>query len=672
MIRHPDPPRKTAPRFRRVLEGIAGGFSGLPLRLLLFSALFIAAATLLSAGLTLTGERKEGLAAAAHRFRVIEQRHLSALIHDLEKFDRDSLSRDLSTLLLFPDVTYAEVRNRGECIMSAGIMDKSAGTVVSFPLRHYYEGRSTSLGNLNIIVSHAGARRSVMEKAALILKTQGVVLALFIPFFLFLFHVLVGKNMGRILRWSTDLDPERPVPPLTLPGAAGAPEVGAALASVNTLAGKLERAVEERDLARSLHATLYETPFIGLIRIRISDQKILSASPRALSITAYESVDQMNADGFRLESHILIPPQREELFSLLGRKERVEDFKARFRFRDGVEKVLSLSLTVYISEGYVEGSLLDITRFTAMEEKAALMKKELSRRALYQTAELRTTFADLGESRDPLTEREKAFTLGDLIAAMGVEIKGPIRQAGNQALSIRDLTRIEIDHFPSHSPDADKFREYLAKVEGESEAIIKELNRAGRLTAAFEKLARDQADELLKEFNLKEYMEDVLVGVRQTIRSRKKKFAVTLQCPEGLSIINYPGTLARVVSHLAGNALTHAFRRSARGGAVEVRFSIGEGALLLTVSDNGKGITRMARHLVFQPFYTTKRRKGMRGTGLSFVKSEVENRLGGTITLTSIRGKGSTFHVTVPLIGGPIYRDQSPDAPASSPRRKAI
>jgi signal transduction histidine kinase len=73
----------------------------------------------------------------------------------------------------------------------------------------------------------------------------------------------------------------------------------------------------------------------------------------------------------------------------------------------------------------------------------------------------------------------------------------------------------------------------------------------------------------------------------------------------------------------------------------------------LQVSDTGPGIPKDAQAYIFNPFRqvdgsATRHHEGS-GLGLSIVK-QLANLLGGEITLTSGRGQGSTFTVTLPVV----------------------
>ncbi len=86
------------------------------------------------------------------------------------------------------------------------------------------------------------------------------------------------------------------------------------------------------------------------------------------------------------------------------------------------------------------------------------------------------------------------------------------------------------------------------------------------------------------------------------------------------------------------------------GGRITVRSDCLNGLAVITVSDNGKGMTEKEKNQVFAPFYTTKIGKGT-GLGLSVAASLVHAGKG-EIDVESVEGRGTTFTITIPLKGG--------------------
>ncbi len=108
-----------------------------------------------------------------------------------------------------------------------------------------------------------------------------------------------------------------------------------------------------------------------------------------------------------------------------------------------------------------------------------------------------------------------------------------------------------------------------------------------------------------------------------------------------------------------GNASTNEIRLTTRTGA--------NGEVVVEVKDSGAGIPPEVRGRVFEPFFTTKPVGEGTGLGLSICHGIV-TALGGTLTVESEVGAGSTFRVVLP----PSSRSASGTPAAPAPAHVAI
>jgi signal transduction histidine kinase len=106
--------------------------------------------------------------------------------------------------------------------------------------------------------------------------------------------------------------------------------------------------------------------------------------------------------------------------------------------------------------------------------------------------------------------------------------------------------------------------------------------------------------------------------------------------------------LRQLVQNLVGNALKY----SDAAGPVELRIWQEDGQAQLTVTDQGIGILDEDLPLLFERFHrgrnTDDRRYRGLGLGL-YICRQITEEHGGTITVSSRVGEGTTFHVTLPL-----------------------
>ena len=109
-----------------------------------------------------------------------------------------------------------------------------------------------------------------------------------------------------------------------------------------------------------------------------------------------------------------------------------------------------------------------------------------------------------------------------------------------------------------------------------------------------------------------------------------------------------PVRIREVVANLVANALRH----TPSGGSVRIEAHLADGArdVVLTVADTGTGIDPPLVPHVFDRFAKAPESRGS-GLGLASARGLVEAH-GGSITLDSRPGAGSTFHIRIPLEGG--------------------
>lgn len=104
--------------------------------------------------------------------------------------------------------------------------------------------------------------------------------------------------------------------------------------------------------------------------------------------------------------------------------------------------------------------------------------------------------------------------------------------------------------------------------------------------------------------------------------------------------------------HVMNNLIGNAIKFTPRGGSIHIAKKAEDGHVIIMVSDTGPGISREERDTVFEKFEQLKRtQQGVEpgsGLGLAICKGYVELH-GGTISVASGEGHGSTFHVRIPL-----------------------
>ena len=138
------------------------------------------------------------------------------------------------------------------------------------------------------------------------------------------------------------------------------------------------------------------------------------------------------------------------------------------------------------------------------------------------------------------------------------------------------------------------------------------------------------------------------VSVRENLdrligRYREAGLGITVQHGLGVDfVLMEEEAFEEAVANLLDNAREH----GGSGVTINVSSRMVDGAVEITVSDTGPGVSEANVFRIFTPFFTTARESGGSGLGLSIVRSLLEAH-GGTVELAGA-GRGATFVIRLP------------------------
>ena len=176
-----------------------------------------------------------------------------------------------------------------------------------------------------------------------------------------------------------------------------------------------------------------------------------------------------------------------------------------------------------------------------------------------------------------------------------------------------------------------------------------EADRLARLVRELIDLSRLQGGEPLPELvpvDVDTVIAEAVDRTRTAARAKDVEIAVGGQA--GLVVRGVEGQLATAVTNLLANAVAY----SAGANRIAVAARARSGFAEIAVTDSGIGIPRTDRHRVFERFYRVDQSRasstGGTGLGLAIVKHVASNH-GGSISVWSEEGLGSTFTLRIPL-----------------------
>lgn len=304
------------------------------------------------------------------------------------------------------------------------------------------------------------------------------------------------------------------------------------------------------------------------------------------------------------------------------------------------------SIVFLIAEGR------DITSLLKTEEDLRRLNEELELRVADRTRnleeaklKLEASLEELHKTQEELILSEKLAALGGLVAGVAHEINTPLG-VGVTAGSFLDekLKALESDFTNGELKKSDLER-FIRTGKESCGTILTNLTRAAELIKSFKQVAADQSSEIPRRFNLRTYIDEVLLSLRP--KYKRTGHVIENNSPD-ITLYSYPGAFMQIVTNLLLNALTHAYEEG-EYGRIRIGGTVHEDTLTFTFDDDGRGIPPDSVDKIFEPFYTTIRGKGGTGLGLHIVFNTVTRTLGGTIRVRSEVGEGTHFAINMPL-----------------------
>ena len=191
-------------------------------------------------------------------------------------------------------------------------------------------------------------------------------------------------------------------------------------------------------------------------------------------------------------------------------------------------------------------------------------------------------------------------------------------------------------------------RDYLEKIQDSSKSLLGLINDI----LDFSKIEAQKMSLESIQFNLTEILQRVVNVCAFKVHEKRLEFVVDIGKNVPLNLIGDPLRLQQIIINLANNAVKFTEKGSIHLSIQKVAESDSVTELLFAVHDTGIGMSEEQQNGLFQSFSqadsSMTRKYGGTGLGLAISKQLTE-LMGGTISVESTLGKGSTFKFTAHL-----------------------
>ncbi len=299
------------------------------------------------------------------------------------------------------------------------------------------------------------------------------------------------------------------------------------------------------------------------------------------------------------------------------------------------ERTISLNNTV---------KQLDQDQQALKREVAIRMNKEEA--LIKGRLELENSLNELKQMQDQLIESEKMASLGELVAGVAHEINTPVGLSltgvSHFQFMLEQLeTRYKKDELEEH-----QFEKFMSDAKEIAKSIHYSLDRAAGLVKSFKQVAVDQSHEVMRCFNVHDYVNEVMLSLGNKIKHTS--ISVEIECDTTIEINNYPGSFSQIITNFISNTLIHAYQKGQKG-TIKLLFEKQNDQLCFIYSDDGKGQEKDIQAKMFNPFFTTNREQGGSGLGLNIVYNLVTQKMKGSIKVDSKPDFGTSFTIIIPI-----------------------
>ncbi len=246
-----------------------------------------------------------------------------------------------------------------------------------------------------------------------------------------------------------------------------------------------------------------------------------------------------------------------------------------------------------------------------------------------------------------LVQQEKLAALGGLVAGVAHEINTPI---GNAMLSLSG-NHHAWQKLDQGMANASLSRSELQMTIGEgleyTGLALQNIKRAAALITSFQGIAVSYASDTIDEVDLQRYLPDFIGLIHDDFEQYGHRIELMVE-PE-LSVHVVAAALTEVLSRIMANVLDHAFAAARPGKVVLQARKNNQGAVEISIADNGQGIAPGDLPRVFEPFFTSLPGSGGHiGLGLYVSYNHITHRLRGQVKIDSTKGQGTIVTITLP------------------------
>jgi PAS domain S-box-containing protein len=329
---------------------------------------------------------------------------------------------------------------------------------------------------------------------------------------------------------------------------------------------------------------------------------------------------------------LLVPAEYQDEFARIMARirngEKVSNLETIHMTRNGERLFVSLTVSPILDEtGMVIGASAiarDITRRVTMERELELHRDHLEA-VVHERTEA------LLQSREKLRQSERLASIGALAAGIAHEINNPVGAimlcSDNAMNKLESMTSLE---------------EAKMLLERTCHKVLGNARRCGLIVKGVLQFSRKEATEK-KPADINAIARTSVQLINDSLDLRGSRITCRLSAKIPQCMVN-----STEIEQVFVNLIKNAVEATSEEVEVQVSTEPTKNGTLITVADNGPGMSEEQRQRIFDPFYTTRQQQGGTGLGMSIVHGIVVDHQG-SIDVESKLGAGTTVTIYLPI-----------------------